>query len=114
VPYLLLDGTQIATNWTALTFGTLSTSINMDEFEKAVPLVYYTSGFAWTGTNSDGTTNTSYTDSTCSDWTFASTLDDSQHEGACGVDNQTNSNWTAYASYCETAATLSFYCIEQP
>jgi len=114
VPYQLLDGTVIATNWTALTFGTLSTAINMNEYEKAVPMVYYTSGFAWTGTNSDGTTNTAYTDSTCSDWAFVSTGDDSQHVGACGIDNQTNYNWTAYASYCEMAATLSFYCIEQP
>jgi hypothetical protein len=114
VPYQLLDGTQIATNWTALTFGSLSASINMDEHEKAVPLVYYTSGFAWTGTNADGTTNTAYTDSTCSDWTYMSVSDDSQHVGACGLDTLTNYNWTAYASYCETAAMLSFYCIEQP
>lgn len=115
VPYQLLDGTPIAVNWTALTFGTLMTSINMNEYGKAVPVVYYTSGFAWTGTNPDGTTSTKYTDDTCSDWTFASTSDDSQHEGACGMDSiASDAAWTAYVSYCEIAATLSFYCIEQP
>jgi|SRR5271157_5311800 len=114
VPYQLLDGTEIAANWTALTFGTLSAPINMDEYEKAVPMVYFTSGFAWTGTSSDGTTNTSWTDSTCSDWAFVSAGGDSQHIGACGGDSTgTSPNWTAYSCYCATAVTLSLYCIEQ-
>jgi hypothetical protein len=114
VPYKLLDGTEIAANWSSLTTGPLSAPIGLDENGKAVPIAYYTSGFAWTGTAADGSTSTTYTDSTCSDWTYASGSDDAAHEGACGIDNQTGADWTDYVSYCEAAATLSFICMEQP
>jgi hypothetical protein len=112
VPYELVDGTVIAANWTSLIQSKLTTSINVDENNHVVPLSWppTTSGFAWTGTNADGTTMTG---STCSDWTYTGPQSGS-HSGACGLDNQTDGDWTAYSCYCDSDYTIALYCVEQP
>lgn len=110
VPYQLLDGTQVAADWTALISGTIDHVINLDENKTVVPFqagkAPYT-GLAWTGTNTDGS---SYTLDTCNDWMSSSPSSD----GSFGADKYTTSYWTFYsggASFCED--TMSLYCIEQ-
>ncbi len=50
-PYILLDGTKIAENYTDLTDGSILNAINIDSTGKALGLQPF-----WTGTKADGTT----------------------------------------------------------
>lgn len=114
VPYQLLDGTVVASNWAGLVSGTLQNSINRDENNTFVPLqisIAPVSGLVMTGTMGDGTTGTTVFcggSCTCNDWT-ATTGSSVLH----GQDNETTYYWTTGdgAGTCEIAASL--YCIEQ-
>lgn len=97
VPYVLVDGTQIADDWADLTDGTLDAPINLD----AVGSVYF--GTIQTGTTTSGT----HSGSSCSDWTTASMP-------SRGDPTSTSSTWTdGYAGLEACNNSMAFYCFEQ-
>lgn len=97
VPYVLVDGTQIADDWADLTDGTLDAPINLD----AVGSVYF--GTIQTGTTTSGT----HSGSSCSDWTTASMP-------SRGDPTSTSSTWTdGYIGMEACNNAMAFYCFEQ-
>ena len=100
--YELADATQdsVATSWTDLTDGTLSTAVHYTERGLLVtaPLL------AWTGSNSNGTAGAS----NCTDWKFAI----NSENGTNGVVSSTTSTWSNNGALtCDSLARL--YCIQQ-
>ncbi|GEM_PF-5551149 len=102
VPYKRLDGQNIANNWSDLTDGTLQTTISITEFG-----IKSLDAGAWTNTLPSGERKYTQLNSTCQDWTTASTGTSSQ-----GADFSTNSQWTDYATY-SCGFIDSLYCFEQ-
>ena len=99
MPYVLIDGTQIAGNWTGLTGGTLEHAIDLTETGATY------SGGVWSSTNADGTFSGSIT---CNGWTFPA----NSQSGLSGTSAATNSSWTASGgTTCDQA--LALYCFEQ-
>jgi len=82
-PYVMTNGTQIASNWNDLTNGSISTTININEFGNVVPFNgsgsfpscgSWLGGYFimhWSSTKADGTYNppSGSCHTTCSDWT---------------------------------------------
>jgi hypothetical protein len=99
VPYVLLDGSQIAANFTALTSGSVAHAINVNE---AGSVVATTS--VWTGTLPNGTPGGSH----CQNWTSAAAVD----SGVVGSSAATNGSWTNSATAACNVA-LPIYCFEQ-
>ena len=107
VPYVLVDGTRVADDWSDLTDGSLDHAINMDEFGNTV------SGNVWTNTETDGSAHDHRRD--CGP---AADLNDvwdsgSQFEsGRYGTSTATDSQWTMTNN---TACNNQFrlYCLEQ-
>jgi len=101
VPYRLLDGTLVATDWTALTKGSLSHGINQDEAGAQHPTAE-----VWTATGSDG--NLLGT-ATCSNFTST----DSSLTAVVGNSDATDANWTVvFGQFCDRA-NVRLYCVEQ-
>jgi len=101
VPYRLLDGTLVATDWTALTRGPLSHGVNQDEAGAQHPTAE-----VWTATGSDG--NLLGT-ATCSNFTST----DSSLTGVVGNSDATDANWTVvFGQFCDRA-NVRLYCVEQ-
>jgi hypothetical protein len=112
VPYELVDGTIIASNWSALTSGIpLKNAIDLDEHGNYVAYNVSTqTGFTWTGTAVDGGTSTF----TCSDWTVSETCQTVNYYGTSGTDGNVDSRWTAYGTPgCCTVQVYSLFCFEQ-
>ena len=105
VPYRLLNGTTIASNWTDLTDGVLTAAIGLDE--QGLP----TAGPVWTNTLPSGAVNNGSanpgTDS-CATWSNPSAV--SAWGGAGGA--LTNSTWTN-SGQISCATTSALYCFEQ-
>lgn len=99
-PYLLVNGTKIADNWTDLTDGTLDAAINIDETGASVG-----SGSSHTYVGSNGqSAGADY----CAAWTDSTGASD----GADGNINSTSSSWTSSgADLC--SVTKHLYCFEQ-
>jgi uncharacterized repeat protein (TIGR02543 family) len=103
IPYVTLDGTVIANNWTQLTSGTLQNAIMHDQNGAAVAASY-----VWTGTNANGTAVTSISTNDCNNWTAGT----SGYSGTVGYLQYPNSEWTNDTSYsCLNTARL--YCFQQ-
>ena len=101
VPYVLLDGTTVAANWTALTSGTLAHGINISEDGTVQTAALE----AWTGTYSSG----GAARDTCYSWTSASASD----YGYVGLSSQTSGSWTrAFDQFCDRM-NVHLYCFEQ-
>jgi hypothetical protein len=101
-PYKLLDGTQIAANWTQLTDGSLGAPINITEIRSAVA----GSEFVWTHTLVDGTAAPS--DEHCGNWKDATAT----VGGGRGVATLAESNWTQSGTdSCDSGHHL--YCFQQ-
>jgi hypothetical protein len=81
-PIVLLDGTEIASDYTDLTDGTLNHPINLDAEGRRLG-----KSFHWTGTNTDGTVAGS---AHCAGWTSK------EVRGAFGNTAQTGSAWSIY------------------
>jgi hypothetical protein len=100
VPYKLLDGTPVADSFSALTGGTLSNAIDLDETKTL------TSGvMVWTGTTTGGT---EMQGGTCNDWSgvVGSAL------GEYGKSDGTGVTWTqAEQETCDTP--MHLYCFQQ-
>lgn len=106
-PYLLVDGTQIAEDWTDLTTcdtDCLDNIINLSENGDNVVEIDQT--FAWTGTASDGALeNSNYT---CNNWTSGS----SDKSGLVG--GVTNKEfWTSVGFGFVCSSMEHLYCFEQ-
>jgi hypothetical protein len=101
VPYRLLDGTMVATNWNDLTNGSILHGIDRDE--KNV----LTSGTeVWTATTSDG----NFQGGGCNGFTSAA---DSAPTAAQGISDRTNGQWTnVYLQFCDRT-NPRIYCFEQ-
>ena len=113
VPYQLVDGTVIASNWLALTSGVpLKSAIYLDEHGTYVPFSETTqAGYTWTGTGTDGT-STTYT---CSDWTISENCSMStNYVGTVGTDGNVDSRWTMRGTpACCTVQVFALFCFEQ-
>jgi hypothetical protein len=107
VPYQLVDGTIVASNWFSLVSGTIKNPIGLDETGTSKP-----GSGAWTGTNADGS---SYNGFTCQDWTVVEDCASSMtYHGLLGVDGHVDSTWTNWGGdSCCTGAAFPFYCFEQ-
>lgn len=107
VPYKLVNGTQIAPNWTGLTDGVLDAPISINENGMAV-----IPEFVWTNTNTNGNITLNYTSGTCNDWNSSSS---SLFDYNYGFSNQSNSMWTLNTCcapvQCNYLSRL--YCIQQ-
>ncbi len=86
-PFMLLDGTKIAQNYTDLTDGSILHAINIDSTGKALGQQPF-----WTGTKADGTT--APLSVTCTGWKDPV----SYHKGMHGQTNLTNSSWSTMHS----------------
>jgi len=101
-PYTLLDGTQIAGNWTQLTDGSLRSPINITETGGTVT----GSNFVWTHTLVDGTAAPS--GDHCGNWTVATAT----VGGGRGAHAFAAGNWTQSGTEaCNTGQHL--YCFQQ-
>ena len=99
-PYKLVDGTQIAADWTSLTDGSLRAPIDLTETENTVT----GSELVWTYTKVDGTAGTS--GDHCGNWGSPTGY------GGRGTATFKDSNWTQSGSAaCNTGQHL--YCFQQ-
>ncbi len=105
IPYKLLDGTTIASDWSNLVDGGLDAQLTIDECGSAI------AGITWTGTNTDGTPETIDPARTCYEWTYETySLDE---DGRVGRLSQTNIDWT-FSDTKPCQYTNHLYCFEQP
>lgn len=99
IPYQLVDGTEVASNWADLIDGNLATAITLDENGQAPA-----SGHAWTGTTSSGTTAVSH----CADWTDTT----GNVTGRVGAFTLSDFEWSEFTfAVCTVSGRL--YCFEQ-
>lgn len=99
-PYVRVDGTVIAADWTALTSGSLMTGVVLDEFG-----TYAGPSEVWTSTSTAGT----YTGGGCTDFTSNSSAAPYAYQG---ISDRNSSAWTTvYLNFCDRWARL--YCVEQ-
>ncbi len=99
VPYVLVDGTRVADDWTDLSDGTVQAFINLDAsgVERG--------GDVWTGTLPNGGSNTQGGD--CDGFTSGT-----DGVALCGTTRSINAGWTAsQLPSCGTA--LRLYCLQQ-
>jgi len=95
--YQLVDGTPVAADKADLTDGLLNAAINLSEFGNP------TSGFAWTGTQEDGTD----TGNNCDDWTVNS----SGSGGDRGITDVRDGQWTKLnAEPAQCSERYRLYC----
>ncbi|MBT8464664.1 MAG: hypothetical protein KJO57_08265 [Deltaproteobacteria bacterium] len=98
-PYVLVDGTRVADDWSDLVDGSILAPIDLDA--KGIAR----SGEIWTGTLATGA---SFLGSDCA----AFTTDSMGVTGLCGASSATNATWTENITpACSTR--LGLYCIEQ-
>ncbi|WP_057830739.1 DUF1554 domain-containing protein [Colwellia sp. TT2012] len=114
-PYKLVDGTIVANNWNDLVDGSIANIINLT----ASGII--TSGYAWTGSDDDGSLATYYIsdypsgyqlDLTCNNWTLETPS--THYLGARGKINDTgawNDWWQNDGSSCTSQ--LALYCLQQ-
>jgi hypothetical protein len=104
VPYVLLDGTIVAANWTALTSSTLMHAIDMSELGRRFNDA--NNQEVWTGTMPSGLSS----GNSCGNWTNDTA---NTPYATIGVTNVTNGAWTnLYDQFCNRT-TLRVYCFEQ-
>lgn len=101
VPYVRIDGLQIAANWTDLTDGDLGAAIEIDEWGNLQN--NGDCGNVWTGTLRDGTPDD---ENACTGWTM------SQGYVMLGRTDVSNYNWS---EGCVQDCTKEYrlFCLEQ-
>lgn len=102
VPYVLLDGTTVAANWSALTGGTLAHAIDVGEDGDVQPGMLE----VWTGSTPSG----GYSGRSCSSWrnnaSGSATAD-------VGYSSEASADWTdVFQQYCDRL-NVHLYCFEQ-
>lgn len=109
-PYVLVEGTQIAANWTALTSGTLDNALSRDEYGVVRDFR------AWTDTTADGTPqryNSNPPRDNCDGWTSNS---GDNSGGYYGQADRTDQLWTAGVQGTNNqlcSDSVPIYCFEQ-
>lgn len=99
VPYVRVDGVQVAANFTALTSGTLEAPINVTETGSTYD------GSVWTSTYTDGRYSGSVA---CNGWTaFVG-----NQYGGQGISSSTTGSWS-FTGTAPCNSSLAFYCFEQ-
>jgi hypothetical protein len=101
--YRLLDGALVAANFTALTGGTLSHAIDIDQTGASLASATGTAAFTWTATSTGGM---SMGDS-CTQFTSSSAT------GQVGSCTSTSGTWTNASTTEACSATHHLYCFEQ-
>lgn len=115
VPYKLLNGTVVASNWADLTDGTVQNPINVDETGVKTGTTYNYA--AWTATNASG--NIINPNNTCKNWTSISYYDAARTglvNGNMFYSFLSNSSvyWTDVGSDSKcSGGTARLYCFEQ-
>jgi hypothetical protein len=102
LPYVLINGAQIAANWTDLTDGTLAAPINVDESGFAPT----DKGYAWTSTTVAGQALPADSLITCQDWGSA----DSLLQGSLGSSRTSDAGWTDSSLSANCGYTTHLYC----
>ena len=109
IPYALVDGTIVASDWSELTSNFLAHAIDRTE-KNGAPLVVAAScgtwAAVWTGSQANGDQDVGYT---CSGWSGAQPSDN----GDVGDASQTSSWWTDKCSMQTCGHTAALYCMEQ-
>jgi hypothetical protein len=101
VPYVRVDGTKIADDWTDLTDGTLDSVMTSETGYENLPI-----NGVWSNVLPDGTQASGTATDHCDDWgTGGST-------GRIGHRDRTDSTWTEFATITCFASDL-LYCFEQ-
>jgi hypothetical protein len=101
VPYVLLDGTEIAASFDDLVDGTLAAPIDVDEAGNTLPAADM--AMVWTGTGADGAAF----GGNCSDW-----MDD-MSGGVFGSPTATDATWSFLSGGVCTDQSRHLYCFEQ-
>jgi hypothetical protein len=101
IPYRLLDGTEIAANWTELTSGALKHAISVNEHGGQTTMLVIT------GTLNDGSVNPN---NTCNDWS-GNAQADTTHTG----NSSSTTEWSVTATTPQSclAAIGALYCFEK-
>lgn len=106
IPYQLLDGNEIAMNWTQLVSGHLENLIDKDEHKALQP-----SNYVFTGTAPDGST---VMDSHCNNWSVdAPSCTSPAYYGEVGATSTLMSQWTEDTGFGCCGTGMQLYCIEQ-
>jgi hypothetical protein len=110
-PYILVNGTPIASNWATLTDGSIDAPLNVTETGN----VLGDTQNAWTNTQPNGTPGGLFPGGHCQNWTSAS---GKLITGNLGVSDTTTVAWTAgSSSACSTdqfgTTGLRLYCFQQ-
>jgi hypothetical protein len=104
LPYRLLDGSQVAASWTALTSGGLEHAIDVRETGDPVPAGSVVQ--VWTGTTPSG----SASGVSCGNWTNNSP---GLPNGEVGLSSRLDRGWTqAVVQLCSRTG-VHIYCFEQ-
>ncbi len=123
LPYLLVDGTMVAKDWSGLTSGLLMHAIDQTELGSAALGGTNTGCFfddgpigllVWTNALPNGAiSNTNMTNSCGNNWNTAGPTDFGGPFGDAGLLGATDAQWTdvCQAARCENTAPL--YCLEQ-
>jgi hypothetical protein len=107
-PYVLVDNTVVANDWSDLVDGTLQHGIHMTELGTTPPFgsAGSTSPSAWTSTHPDGAYVAPPVQSTCNEWTSTTAA------GIFGRTYYTDDTWTFFSG-TQCYKTASLYCFEQ-
>jgi len=102
VPYLLLNGVPIASDWLDLTDGSIDVPISLTEKGATLPL-----SEVWTGTTSDGVSSENA--SQCAGWTDLA----SDNNADVGRTDSSDGAWTSiFVQQC-SRSDVHLYCFEQ-
>jgi hypothetical protein len=105
VPYVLVNGTRVAANWTALTSGTLVNKIDVTETGTTNP------NQVWTDTLLDGTEGGGGAiDGDCENWTSSNS--GPGFRGNTGFNSQQDGSWTN-GSVRDCNLEFPLYCFQQ-
>jgi hypothetical protein len=112
VPYVLLDGTVVAANWSALTSGTLAHAIDRNEQNTALAGLWN----VWTASTPDGRfIESDAGPGDCEGWTQG--MLSTGGDATCGSTMGTDSTWSNYQNDHSCGGDFDYghrlYCFEQ-
>jgi hypothetical protein len=105
IGYRLLDGTLVAANWTALTSGTLSHAIDVDQTRASLAGATGSAAMTWTSTAATGMAM----GDSCNQFTSNA----SSASGQVGSCTSTSATWTNASTTEACSAAHHLYCFEQ-
>jgi hypothetical protein len=106
VPYVLMNGTTVAANWTALTSGTLAHAVDLSETGAAPG-----HDQAWTHTLPNGAAGGAYANGHCENWTSSSAAP--TPAGNTGWATSTGQSWTLFSNHTCSDNFRRLYCFQQ-